>query len=381
MSATSQAVAAQPPLQVKPGTDGTYDLVLHGPVTVATVPALWREAEAALTANPARQWRIQAAAIDRLDGAGMALLLRLRCRSCRTMPVEIVGLQPDYERLLDRFDPSTYRGLEPVAPKPQSLPQQVGNASFQLWEDLRLQVSFIGELSAALFRALLRPSTIRARDLWLAAERAGADALPIVALISALVGLVLAFQAAMAMRLYGAEIYVANLVTIAVLRELGPLMTAIILAGRSGGAFAAELGTMKVNDEIAALTTLGLNPVPFLAVPRVLGLLLMTPFLVLFADIVGILGGSLMFLTLDYPISSYFNQALGAAELKHLLSGLVKSVAFGLTIAGVGCLRGFETLRGPSAVGMSTTRAVVTAILLIVIIDAVFGTLFYFIGF
>jgi phospholipid/cholesterol/gamma-HCH transport system permease protein len=189
------------------------------------------------------------------------------------------------------------------------------------------------------------------------------------------VGLVLAFQSAMAMRPYGAEIYVANLVTIAMLRELGPLMTAIILSGRSGGSFAAEIGTMKVNDEVAALTTMGLQPIPFLALPRVLGLVMTIPFLTLFADVTGILGGAVMFLSLEFPL------ALGAAQARHLLSGLVKSLAFGFTIAGVGCMRGLQALRGPSAVGASTTSAVVTSILLIVIIDAVLGTLFYYLDF
>lgn len=369
-------------LEVGREESGATVVRLPGSLTQATVPALWTQVEARVRAEAGGKLILDAGQVEGMDGAGLALLLRLRCVAAGAgAEVEWRGLDPGYQRLLERFDPGRFNDAVRVPPCCQSLPEQVGRTTAQLWGDFRMQVAYVGELSEALVKAMWRPRSIRWRDLWLAAERAGADALPIVALISGLVGLVLAFQSAMAMRPYGAEIYVANLVTIAMLRELGPLMTAIILAGRSGGAFAAEIGTMKVNDEVAALSTMGLSPVPFLAVPRVLGLVLTMPFLTLFADVVGVLGGSVMFLTLEYPLSAYFNQALASAELRHLLSGLVKGVAFALTVAGIGCMRGLATLRGPSAVGMSTTSAVVTSILLIVIIDAVLGVLFYFLGF
>lgn len=365
------------------GPDGGLVVRFAGELTHMTVPAVWREATGLdLKRCAGGPWVVDVSEVGRLDGAGMALLLKLQCRALGAgLPFELRGLSDGYRRLLGRFDPRDYSAVEPQRRVVVGLPQQVGAATAAMWADFRIQVEFIGELAQGLFRALLHPRRVRWRDLWLAAERSGADALPIVALICGLVGLVLAFQAGMAMRPYGAEIYVAVLVTVAMLRELGPLMTAIILAGRSGGAFAAEIGTMKVNDEVAALSVMGLDPVPFLAVPRVVGLVLMIPFLTLFGNLMGILGGAVMFLTLEYPISAYFDQAIAAAEIRHLLSGLVKSVAFGFTVAGVGCLRGLQTLRGPSAVGASTTRAVVTSILLIVVIDAVLGTVFYFIGF
>ncbi len=378
----TKAAALEGRLLVDPVPTGGVTLRFAGVMNHATVPDLWSQAEGVFRdASPGRVV-IDVAATTYLDGAGMALILHLRCRAKSLgIPEELRGLSEGYQRLLARFDPEAFGSLPKIHPVCRRIPDQVGRTTIQLWNDLSRHVSFVGELVDAIVRALWHPRRLRWRDLWLAAERAGADALPIVALISGLVGLVLAFQSAMAMRPYGAEIYVANLVTIAMLRELGPLMTAILLAGRSGGAFAAEIGTMKVNDEVAALTTMGLNPVPFLVVPRVMGLLLMVPLLTLFADIVGILGGATMFLSLEYSISTYFRQALGAAELRHLLSGLIKSLVFGLTIAGVGCMRGLQTLRGPSAVGWSTTSAVVTSILLIVITDAVLGTVFYFIRF
>ncbi|MBL9138361.1 MAG: ABC transporter permease [Verrucomicrobiales bacterium] len=369
-------------LVLEPAGDGALTLRFLGALDNTTVPFLWGEVERLGAETSGRRWVVDAGGITKMDGSGMALLLRVRCLGAgKGREVELRGISPGYRRLLERFDPAAYRTIERQDPCCQSLPEQVGRTVLQMWADFRIQVSFIGELAAAFGRAAMKPETVRWRDLWLAAERAGADALPIVALISGLVGLVLAFQAGMAMRPYGAEIYVANLVTIAMLRELGPLMTAILLSGRSGGAFAAEIGTMKVNEEVAALATMGLSPVAFLAVPRVVGLVLMVPLLTLFANVAGIAGGALMFLTLDYPFSTYFDQVLASAEIRHLMSGLVKSVAFAWTIAGVGCLRGLQTQRGPSAVGQSTTSAVVTSILLIVILDAILGTVFYFLQF
>lgn len=381
-SRPSIPVPAAARLDVETPAGGRLLLRVSGDLTNATVPELWRQAQEVMKAGATGAVVLNASGVGRIDGAGMAWLVKMGCRAnCKGGEVTIEGLDPAYQRLLDRFDMAVYREVQPVPKLPRSLPVQVGQATANIWQDFQRHVGFIGELAESLFLAAIRPRSIRWGDLLLAAERTGADAVPIVALICGLVGLVLAFQSAMAMRPYGAEIYVANLVTISMLRELGPLMTAIILSGRSGAAYAAEIGTMKVNDEVSALTTMGLNPVPFLTVPRVLGMVFTIPFLTMLGNVLGILGGAAMFLTLDYPISVYFKQVLSSAEPRHVLSGLVKSVFFGLTIAGVGCMRGLETDRGSSAVGLSATRAVVTSILLIVILDAIFGTLFYFLGF
>ena len=161
----------------------------------------------------------------------------------------------------------------------------------------------------------------------------------------------MAFQAAIPMRQFGAEIFVANLIGLSMLRELGPLMTAIILAGRSGSAFAAELGTMKVNEEIDALTTMGIDPVHFLVVPRVISAVLMTPLLALFSDLLGLIGGAVVLLSLGFPLITYINQVLSAVAFGDLLGGLVKSFVFGILVAGIGCLRGLQTKTGASAVG------------------------------
>jgi phospholipid/cholesterol/gamma-HCH transport system permease protein len=238
-------------------------------------------------------------------------------------------------------------------------------------------ITFIGELSAALFYALLRPHTVRWRDVWRVCERVGVDALPIVALISFLLGMILAFQSAVPMKRFGAEIFVADLIGLSMLRELGPLMTAILLAGRSGAAFAAEIGTMRVNQEVDALTTMGLSPVRFLVTPRIIAALLMTPLLTLFSDLVGLLGGALTMQSFSIPLVTFLKQVDSAVTMTDFLAGFVKSFVFAVLIAGIGCLRGLQTKAGASAVGDAATRAVVTGIILLVVVDGVFAIAYY----
>jgi phospholipid/cholesterol/gamma-HCH transport system permease protein len=205
----------------------------------------------------------------------------------------------------------------------------------------------------------------------------GVNALPIVALISFLLGIILAFQAAVPMRQFGAELFVADLVGLSILRELGPLMTAILLAGRSGAAFAAEIGTMKVNEELNALTTMGLDPVRFLVVTRILAALFMMPLLTMFADLIGILGGALTMISFNIPISSFLHEVDSLVDVKDLLAGLAKVPVYAILIAGIGCLRGLQTQTGASAVGISATRAVVSGIILLVIVDGIYAFVYY----
>jgi phospholipid/cholesterol/gamma-HCH transport system permease protein len=218
---------------------------------------------------------------------------------------------------------------------------------------------------------------VRWKDVWRICERVGVDALPIVALISFLLGMILAFQSAVPMKRFGAEIFVADLIGLSMLRELGPLMTAILLAGRSGAAFAAEIGTMKVNQEVDAMTTMGLNPVRFLVTPRIIAAMLMTPLLTLFADLVGLLGGALTMQTFSIPYVTFLKEVDAAVNLPDFLAGFVKSFVFALLVAGIGCLRGLQTSAGASAVGDSATKAVVSGIILLVVVDGLFAVAYY----
>src|SRR5438105_1545464 len=223
----------------------------------------------------------------------------------------------------------------------------------------------------------LAPRRIRWKDVLYTCEQVGVNALPIVALISFLLGIILAFQSAVPMKQFGAEIFVADLVGLSILRELGPLMTAILLAGRSGAAFAAEIGTMKVNEELNALTTMGLDPVRFLVVTRIIAALLMMPLLVIFADLIGILGGALTMVSFNIPISAFLHEVDSLVDVKDLLAGLAKAPVFAILIAGIGCLRGLQTQTGASAVGISATRAVVSAIILLVVVDGIYAFVYY----
>jgi phospholipid/cholesterol/gamma-HCH transport system permease protein len=182
------------------------------------------------------------------------------------------------------------------------------------------------------------------------------------------------------LRQFGAQLFIANLIGLSMLRELGPLMTAIILAGRSGSAFAAELGTMKVREEIDALKTMGLDPVRFLIVTRVVAAVCMTPLLTIFADLVGLIGGSVVMLSLGFPLVTFFHQVQYALSYGSLVGGLVKSFAFGILVAAIGCLRGLQTGTGATAVGQSTTSAVVSGIILIAITDGIFSVVYYYLG-
>jgi phospholipid/cholesterol/gamma-HCH transport system permease protein len=368
-------------LALQPGAAGLATIALSGRLDAYSVGPLWAQAHGALRANDRAKVVVDCSRVDYCDGAGVALLVDL-ARQPRPAgaEVEIRGLDERFQKLLDQFDPKAFAPGAAAAPPRRPFLERVGRVGAQLFDDLYALVAFLGEASAALWYALRHPQGIRWRDALRVAEEAGVNALPIVALIGFLMGVILAFQSAVAMKPFGAELFVANLLSLALLRELGPLMTAILLAGRSGAAFAAEIGTMKVNQEVDALTTMGLDPVRFLVVTRVLAATVMIVPLVVFADLIGLIGGALVMLTFDIPLQAYYKQAVGFTQVGDFLGGLAKAVVFGVLIAGVGCLRGLQTETGAAAVGVSATSAVVSGIVLIVFVDGIFAVLFYYLN-
>lgn len=355
--------------------DGRTELVLRGRLDAAGAGPIWNSALAA--ARKAGESVVQASGVDYCDGSGVALLLDLR----RAGVKRIDGLRPEFQNLLDRFDvdaiPKSFTARRTI----ESFPGYIGEQAMVLFRDVRALIEFTGQMAVLLPLAFLHPSKVRWKDTWPIFEKVGNHALLIVCLIGFLMGLIMGFQSAMPLRQFGVDIFVVNLVTLAMLRELGPIMTAIVLAGRSGSAFAAEIGTMKVNEEVDALTTMGLDPGRFLVVPRVLAAMLAAPLLSIYANLMGILGGVVVVASLGYPWATIFNQLTNAISTSDIMAGLIKSVVFGLLVGGVGCLRGLQTGRGALSVGASTTRAVVSAIILIVLADAVFAVLFYSIDF
>lgn len=361
---------------------GTYKFAIEGRLDANTTGEIWHQAMEMVRRAGAVRTILDASKIDYCDGSGIALLVQLRDQYRKAgRDFEIRGLRGEFQELFEAWDPGDIARL--AGPKPESigLAEEVGRATVEVWEDVRTLIGFVGELAAALIYAALHPRSVRWRDAMRVAEVAGVNALPIVALVAFLMGLIMAFQAAIPLRQFGAEIFVANLIALSMLRELGPLMTAIILAGRSGSAFAAELGTMKVREEIDALRTMGLDPVRFLVVTRVIAAVAMTPLLTVFADLLGLMGGSVVMLSLGFPLITYFNQVQYAVTYGSLLGGLLKSFVFGILVAGIGCLRGLQTKTGATAVGDSTTRAVVSGIVLIAIADGIFSVVYYYLGF
>ncbi|WP_038054314.1 MlaE family lipid ABC transporter permease subunit [Thioalkalivibrio sp. ALJ1] len=323
---------------------------------------------------------VDVSGVEYCDGAGAALLHALEqdlARAGAEVRMEGVG-----RMVQEQLTP--YRELDDMEPARDGSGRggwsglldgvdSVGRAAYSLF-------GFVGELTRAIGSALRHPRQVRWGDTLRVAEAAGFQALPIVSLIAFLLGVILAFQSAIAMRQFGGEIFVANLVAVSLFRELGPLMMAILLAGRSGAAFAAEIGTMKVNEEVNALKTMGLDPVRFLVLPKVLAGLLVAPLLALYANMIGLIGAAVVMQGFGIPWVAFFNQVTSALSASDLFSGLVKAVVFGLVIAAVGCLRGLQTGSGAASVGLSTTSAVVTSIILIVVLDGVFAVLFYHLG-
>ena len=349
---------------------------LEGRLDSATTGAVWRQAFAALKKRMPARLTIDAAGLEYCDGAGIGLLVELRSRQKDAV---IRGLADRFRALLDLF-PATE--VDPPTPKPRapSLAEEVGRSTVSLLRDLRHQIAFVGELLFALGRAVVRPGEVRWSDAIRVASAAGVNALPIISLMGFLIGLILAFQSAAQLKMVGAEVFVSDLVAVSVVRELGPLMTAILIAGRSGSAFAAELGTMKVNEEIDALSTMGLAPVRFLVVPRVLAGVLVTPLLTLYFDLLALAGGALVVASFGHPLITFAHHVHNALTMTMFVSGIAKTFVFGLIIAGIGCQRGLETGTGAVAVGLSTTRSVVTGILLTILVDGAFAVAYYSMG-
>ncbi|WP_309397438.1 MlaE family ABC transporter permease [Cerasicoccus maritimus] len=265
--------------------------------------------------------------------------------------------------------------------KRESFLTRLGNATIAFGGEIMETTEFIGESMLSFLRFLRGKARFRWVDLWVVMQQTGAEALPIVLLINFLVGVILAFVGAVQLQKFGADIYVADLVGLAMVREMGAIMTGIIMCGRTGAAFAASLGSMKVSEEIDALKTLGLSPMDFLVLPRMLALCCMMPMLVLFADLIGILGGLIIGTSmLDVTVSQFINRTVGAIDLANFSTGIIKSVVIGVIVAGAGCMRGMQCGSSSAAVGQATTSAVVTGITLIIIADAIFAVLFNIVG-
>ncbi len=356
-------------------------LVINGRLDSSSTGKIWREALLSIDKSSPKRLVVDASGLNYCDGAGIGFLFNLQLKQAqRGGGLEIEGLAEEFQQLFDQFKPADFVKAEIEEPTASSFFVDVGWKTIDLFRGIRANISFLGEIMVALFYAIFNPKSVRWKDFLITAELIGVNAVAIVALVCFLIGLVMAFQSAVPMEQYGAQLFVANLIVIAMFKELGPLMTAWVVNGRSASAFAAELGTMKVSEEIDALTTMGLEPVRFLVVPRVLAALVMIPVLTVFGNLFGLIGGLVVMLSLGFTVVTYVNQIISAATYVMLLAGLVKSFVFALIIAGVGCMEGLRTKTGASAVGDSTTSAVVIGLVMIIFVDGIFGVIYYFLG-
>lgn len=321
--------------------------------------------------------------LQELDTAGAWLLVRTARRLEQLgIGVTFEGAKEDWQRLLDAV---ARRQVPP--PPPRSLPfplstlAKLGGATLTLAGDARALVGFLGLVTLAFLSVALRPVRLRFTSLVHHMQKTGVDALPIVGLLAFLIGVVLAYQGADQLARFGAQIYTVNLLGISVLREMGILITAIIVAGRSGSAFTAQIGTMKVNQEIDAMRTIGLDPVEVLVLPRTLALILVLPLLTFYANIMALIGGGVMvWWLLDIEPDAFLRQLQSSVTLDTFMVGMAKAPVFAFVIGLVGCFEGLRTGGNAESVGTQTTRAVVEAIFLVIVLDALFSIFFSFIG-
>jgi len=329
-----------------------------------------------------RRVTLDLAGVDRLDTAGAWLLLRTEhALSARGNSVALANVRESFAPLLEQV-----RSRSGVEPLPHPIPPhhtligfvaRIGEVTIMLAHRAYTMLGFGGLVSANFARLFWRPRRLRVIATLVQMEQTGLDAMPIVGLLSFLIGVVMAYQGADQLRRFGAEIYTVNLLGIAILRELGVLLTAIIIAGRSGSAFTAQIGTMQVNQEIDALRTLGLDPVEVLVLPRVFGLALTLPLLVFYADAMGLLGGALMsWSTLGISLPRFLEQLRGAITEWTLWVGVIKAPFFALIIAMIGCYEGFNVTGSAESVGRLTTQSVVESIFVVIVADAAFSILF-----
>jgi phospholipid/cholesterol/gamma-HCH transport system permease protein len=353
-------------------------LRVYGELEFEQGKLLWlRIAELTGDAKPGQTVHIDMSGVESVDGGAMALLVHVRSDlQQHGVKCELINAAPHVQDIIHLYRGDVKAGRRKRR-RPQSTLEQLGRATAEMMLEAKLVLAFFGQAVVSTLSVFRRPKTANWAEIMPTLERTGADAIPIVALINFLVGLVMAFQSAGQLQRFGANIFIADLIGISMTRELGPLMTAIVVCGRSGAAFAAELGSMKVNEEIDALRTMGFGPMRFLVLPRTLALMLVMPMLVLIADAMGIVGGMLVGVySLDLTPMAYLIQLQKAVKAWDLYSGLIKAVVFGLAIAVISCQQGLATSGGAEGVGRRTTGAVVTTLFMLIVIDAIFTVFF-----
>ncbi|MEO7095593.1 MAG: MlaE family lipid ABC transporter permease subunit [Polyangiales bacterium] len=358
---------------------GIQQVTLQGSLIFQEAGEIWSDVQARI-ATLAKGDRINfdMSDVQAIDGGTMALLVHVRSElAARGVKAEFAGAGKKVQALIHLYK-GDIKAVPRVRVKPESVLAQLGRSTVEFFVELQHVFGFFGASVLAAFGLLKEPRTANWREVVPTMARSGADAVPIVALINFLVGFVMGFQGATQLKQFGANLFVADLVGLSVTRELGPLMTAIILCGRSGASFAAELGSMAVSEEIDALRTMGFGPIRYLVLPRTLALMLVMPLLTLLGDLMGMIGGLVVGVTsLGLTFGGYLTETQKAVTMWDVFSGLIKSVVFALAISLISCQQGFATTGGAEGVGRRTTKSVVSILFALIVIDAGFTMFFH----
>ena len=355
------------------------------PLTADTVPSVISALPDPFPSSKDKNLTVDLADVGMMDDYGFFFIEELKKQSAlRECNIEIININSDLESFLCDFRiTETVPSEIELQGKDQchsndkdNLVTEIGAYALKVRDNLEGLIHFKGSVVLSIIKVLRKPSLLRTGDVWTAMRKIGVEAFPVVALISFLMGLIMAFMSAAQLKMFGGNIYVASLVSLAMARELGPIMTTIIMAGHSGSAFAAEIATMRINDEVDALVTIGVDPVIFLVVPKILASLIVVPLLTLFSIMIAIAGGLIVGVgMLDLTISSYMAQTAKSITIFDVIVGCSKSGVFAFLITWISCLRGFNARGGPSAVGNAATSAVVSSIFIIVVTDSIFAVI------
>lgn len=368
-------------LQPRKAPSGPFIVDISGSISLHSATEFMADIETLMNRNAPAEVTLDLSGVRYMDSAGaLALKTISEKAAAKAFTVKLIRMSAETERVLGMVG----RDAPPKTGRPDRsirlFLEQVGNAGVRAFDQSVLLCLFVGDVAVSTVKACLRPGSIRWDAVLFYMKKAGMDGLPIVGLISVLLGMIMAFMASLQLRQFGANIFVASLVAIALVKELGPIMTAIIFAGRSGSAFSAEIGTMMINEEIDALSTMGFDPVRFLVLPKLIASVVVVPILTCYSALLGILGGAFVgVIGMDLTLNSYLQQTMQSIHNFDVVASLAKTACFAVLIATISCYRGFRAKGGAQAVGSVTTSAVVSSIFLIIVADSAFAIMLHYI--
>lgn len=313
-------------------------------------------------------------AVNDFDSAGVLLFIEYLERFQKETSVEVIGYTHSQKEMYELL----HKNIHAVQrPKKKRILEKIGENSLEIYKDIKGFITFIGHLTYAFIHTLLNPKEIRLKETVYHIHQSGFNALIIIGLTSFLVGMVISYQGSVQLAKFGADIFIVDTVAISITRELAPMITAIVIAGRSGSAYTAEIGAMKITEEIAAMKTMGFDPYTFLVLPRIIALMIALPLLIFFSSIMGIFGGMVAAtMALDISMVQFINRLYEVLEVKHYILGMIKGPVFAFIIAAIGCFRGFQVSNNTESIGHQTTASVVNSIFLVIAFDALFSVIF-----